>query len=144
MGELAKTQGDAFVSRSISQIPLFRVFPPLFPSSFQATSFTLGHNELRSLVAIGSQMCCGRCQCHGVPWRVTQTHAGSHAGATASERVAVLTTHHSAPPRFHLLFPRLSFAFILSLPPPCSQTRARRAFTRRARVSRIPAINSGT
>lgn len=80
LGELAKTQGDAFVSRSIFQTPLFRVFPPLFPSSLQATSFTLGPNELRSLVVIGSQMCCWRCQCHGMPRRVMQTHAGSHAG----------------------------------------------------------------
>lgn len=80
-GELAKTQGGAFVSRSIFQIPLFLPFLPFFPSSLQAPSFTLGPNELRSLVVIGSQMCCRRCQCRACrAWRVMQTHAGSHAG----------------------------------------------------------------
>lgn len=108
LGELAKTQGDAFVSRSIFQIPLFRVFPPLFPSSLQATSFTLGPNELRSLVVIGSQMCCWRCQCHGMPRRVMQTHAGSHAGGDCQPANG---NANDAPPRFHLLFPQLSFAF---------------------------------
>lgn len=147
LGELAKTQGDAFVSRSIFQIPLFRVFPPLFPSSLQATSFTLGPNELRSLVVIGSQMCCWRCQCHGMPRRVMQTHAGSHAGGDCQP-----ANHNAndASPRAPLSSPlsttvlRLPAPPFYSLPPLNSQTGARRSFTRRARVSRIPTINSGT
>lgn len=101
VGELATTQGDARSPSAYFRSPFNISFLPLPIFLFQLffPPLTLGPNELRSLVAIGGQMCCRSCQCSGTVCaakkkRKKKAQPRSHTGAIASSSKTV-TMHKS-------------------------------------------------
>lgn len=89
VGELAKTHFEtdfqSHTAHSKKKNP-FHIFP-YFLQAFSPS--TLGPNELCSLVAIRSQMCCQSCQCDGMVCD-TNTHSLTHGGHCQLIKTATL------------------------------------------------------